>query len=391
MKPRKAESTLLKMAGYYPVVTVTGPRQSGKTTLCKGLFPDKAYVTLEALDSREYADRDPRGFLSEYSSGAIIDEVQQVPSLLSYLQEEVDANAECGRFILTGSQNFTLAQHLSQSLAGRSGILHLLPLSLDELGAFPSSSDELFEVVWSGGYPRIHDRQIPPQRWLADYVANYLQRDVRQILNVADLQRFTSFLKLCAGRTAQELNLSSLGGDAGVSNNTARSWLSVLEASFICTQLPAWHRNFRKQVVKAPKLHFLDTGLVCYLLGIRDPEQLRHHPLRGAVFETWVVSEIHKGRAHRGLPPDLYHFRETRGLEIDLVQEDGAGITLTEIKSGETIHQDFFTALNKMETRLSGQDSEVSITKQVIYGGKSRTSRNQNQVIPWSEVQRAKK
>ncbi|NQU65699.1 MAG: ATP-binding protein, partial [SAR324 cluster bacterium] len=301
MIPRTLEKKLTELSGYYPVVVVTGPRQSGKTTLCKMVFPEKPYVSLEAIDVQEYARSDPRGFLQEYAQGAVIDEIQHVPDLLSYLQTEIDTRPEPGRFTLTGSQHFGLTQSISQSLAGRCGILVLLPPSYKELSDFPSSSSDLFPAIWQGAYPRIYDQNIPAHQWLADYTATYIQRDVRQVINVGDLQNFTRFLKLCAGRTAQEINLSTLGNDAGVAHNTIRSWLSVLETSYIIHRLPAWHANIRKQIVKAPKLHFFDSGLVCYLLGIHEPEQLRHHPHRGAIFESWVVSEIYKYSVHSGL------------------------------------------------------------------------------------------
>jgi len=243
MIKRKLEVKLRELAGYYPVIVVTGPRQSGKTTLCRAIFKNKAYISLEALDNRDYAQNDPRGFLAEYAEGAIIDEIQHAPELLNYMQSDVDDRPEPGRFILTGSQRFGLSQSISQSLAGRCGILTLLPPSREELIAFADAPDELFNTLWKGAYPRIYDKKIPPQQWLADYVATYIQRDVRQVINVSDLQHFSSFLKLCAGRTAQEINLSSLGSDVGISHNTVRDWLSILETSYIIRQLPAWHNN----------------------------------------------------------------------------------------------------------------------------------------------------
>ena len=326
MIPRTLEQKLLELAGYYPVVVVTGPRQSGKTTLCQIAFPGKTYVSLETLDTREFAISDPRGFLAQYADGAIIDEIQHVPALLNYLQSDIDARPEPGRFILTGSQHFGLSQSISQSLAGRCGILVLLPPSLEELRAFPSAPADLFSVLWQGAYPRIYDRDIPAHQWLADYTTTYVQRDVRQVINIGDLQVFSGFLKLCAGRTGQEINLSTLGSDAGVSHNTARAWLSVLETSYIIHRLPAWHVNVRKQVVKAPKLHFFDSGLACYLLGIQEPEQLRFHPLRGAIFES-------AGSCPRSTRPariagcgSLVSLPGDPGAEIDLLMEQGEGL-----------------------------------------------------------------
>jgi predicted AAA+ superfamily ATPase len=388
MIPRTLESKLRELAGYYPVVMVTGPRQAGKTTLCRATFPAKTYLSLEALDTREFALNDPRGFLSQHAGGAILDEVQHAPELLSYLQGEVDARPDPGRFVLTGSQHFGLGQSISQSLAGRCGILVLLPPSLAELRAFPNAPADLFSIMWQGAYPRIYDRHIPAHQWLADYVGTYVQRDVRQIINVGDLQLFTGFLKLCAGRTAQEINLSALGSDAGVSHNTARAWLSVLEASYLVHRLPAWHPNIRKQVVKAPKLHFIDSGLACVLLGIREPEQLRLHPLRGAVFESWVVSEAYKAASHGGLQPSLFHYREKRGLEIDLLIEQRGGWDAVEIKSGATTTEDFFTNLERFPAHLKDAGKKLHIRSHVVYGGDDSYQRSRAQVLSWRDVQR---
>jgi predicted AAA+ superfamily ATPase len=388
MIPRTLEQKLRELSDYYPAVVVTGPRQSGKTTLCQIVFPAKAYVSLEALDTREFAFSDPRGFLAEYGDGAIIDEIQHVPELLSYLQSDIDARPDPGRFILTGSQHFGLSQSISQSLAGRCGILELLPPSLNELRAFPTAPVDLFSLLWQGAYPRIYDRDIPAHQWLADYTATYVQRDVRQVINVGDLQTFSGFLKLCAGRTAQEINLSALGSDAGVSHNTVRAWLSVLETSYIIHRLPAWHANIRKQVVRAPKLHFFDSGLVCYLLGIREQEQLRLHPMRGAIFESWVISEIFKASVHSGVQPSLFHYRETRGLEIDLLIEQNEGLDAVEIKSGATTAADFFKNLERFSDRMKAAGKTRRIRSHVVYGGDDSRQRSYAQVLSWRDVQR---
>jgi len=384
MNPRILLNKLTITAGYYPVVLLDGPRQSGKTTLTKAAFPNQAYVSLEPLDTREYARTDPRGFLSQYRNGAIIDEVQHAPDLLSYLQDEVDRDPAPGRFILTGSQNLAVSQAVSQSLAGRAGILHLLPFSRAELAGFSNAPRNLFELLWTGCYPRIYDRSIPAHQWLADYVATYVQRDVRQILNVGDLGRFTTFLRLCAAHTAQELNLSALGADAGISHNTANAWLSVLESSYLCCRLPAWHRNIKKQLVKAPKLHFFDTGLVCYLLGIKEPAQLRHHPLRGAVFETWVFSELYKEKIHHGETPQLFHFRESRGIEVDFIEPQADRIRLVEAKSGETLGSDYVQAMHALEKLLIEKGASEKIEKQLVYGGSEASVRSGVQVVPWN-------
>ncbi len=388
MIARELEAKLHELASYYPVVVLTGPRQSGKTTLCQNTFPERPYLSMEALDTREFARDDPRGFLAEYANGAVIDEIQHVPELLSYLQGEVDAYPDPGRFILTGSQHFGLTQSISQSLAGRCGVLVLLPPNLKELGAFPTAPHDLYHLLWQGAYPRIYDRGIPAHQWLADYTTTYIQRDVRQIVNVEDLHTFSGFLKLCAGRTAQEINLAALGGDAGVSHNTVRAWLSVLETSYIVHRLPAWHINIRKQVIKTPKLHFLDSGLVCYLLGIREPEQLRFHPLRGAIFETWVVSELYKSLFHQGLQPNLFHYRETRGLEIDLLIDRGAWLQAVEIKSGATASPEFFNNLRRFPERLESMAKSRRIESYLVYGGDQSQLRSTAQLLSWRDVPR---
>jgi predicted AAA+ superfamily ATPase len=388
MIPRTLETKLRELAGYYPAVLVTGPRQSGKTTLCQMAYPDRRYVSLEALDIRDFARSDPRGFLAEYADGAIIDEIQHVPELFNYLQSDIDTRPDPGRFILTGSQHFGLSQSIAQSLAGRCGILVLLPPSLEELRSFSTAPADLFPLLCQGAYPRIYDRDIPAHQWLADYTATYVQRDVRQVINVSDLQIFTGFLKLCAGRTAQEINLSALGNDAGVSYNTVRSWLSVLETSYIIHRLPAWHTNIRKQVVKAPKLHFFDSGLACYLLGIREPEQLRLHPLRGAIFESWVISEIYKAGVHSGVQPSLFHYREARGLEIDLLIEQGQELATVEIKSGATTTADFFKNLKRFSDRMKSAGKTCRIRSHVVYGGDESQQRSDAQVLCWRHARR---
>jgi predicted AAA+ superfamily ATPase len=357
-------------------------------------FARKPYVSLEPLDVRDYAREDPRGFLAEYPKGAILDEIQHVPELSSYIQTEVDALPTPGRFILTGSQNFALSETVSQSLAGRTAVLHLFAPSLKELKRFPSYPKDLIRILWTGAYPRIYDRNIPASRWLADYVATYIQRDVRQVLNIGDLTAFSTFLKLMAGRTAQELNLSGLGSDAGVSHNTVRSWLSILEASFICFRLPSWQSNLRKQVIKAPKVHFVDSGLICCLLGIRTPEELRHHPLRGAIFESWVASEIYKAYVHRGETPRLFHFRDAKGLEVDLVLDGPQAVHFIEVKSGSTINPDFFLSLRRIDmsirSKASGKHVGGSIDPigTVIYGGDKEQRRSDARVVPWHKLDR---
>lgn len=386
MIERTLQARLLELAGRMPAVAVTGPRQSGKTTLCRMAFPEREYISLEPLDTRDYARTDPRGFLGRYSHDVILDEVQRAPDLFSYLQEAIDEDPTPGRFVLTGSEHFGLSEAVSESLAGRIGLLHLLPLSIDELRRFDDAPAHLWDTVWGGGYPRIYDRKLDPAHWLADYVATYVQRDVRQVLDVTNLDAFTTFLRLVAGRTGQELNLSALGSDAGVSHNTARSWLSVLETSFVTFRASRWNRSFRKRVVKAPKVHLVDSGLACHLLGIRNPEQLRTHPQRGAIFESWVAAEILKARLHRGLAPDLHHLREARGLEVDLLVEAGEVLFGVEVKSGATVASDFTDDLRELGRRIERELPHVRYEPRLIYGGEGRQTRGEVRIVPWSSV-----
>ncbi len=383
---RNLAPILRESAMLYPVVTLTGPRQSGKTTLCRSVFPEHAYATLEPLDRRNFAREDPRGFLASLGRPAILDEIQHVPELLGYIQEGVDARPEAGQYVLTGSQHLGLNAAVTQSLAGRSAMLRLLPLSLDELRRFDAAPGDLWTTLWQGGYPRIVDRDIPAGRWLGDYVTTYLERDVRQVLEVGDLAAFGAFLRLAAGRTAQEINLSALGADAGVSHNTARSWLSVLETGFVCHRLPAWRRNLRKQVIKAAKLHWIDSGLACRLLGIETPEQLVTHPLRGAIFESWVAGELFKHRIHQGSDPRLYHYRESRGAEIDLVLDRTERLILTEVKSGQTLASDWLGPILHIAERLREVESHRPVEPRLVYGGDESYERRGVRVIPWYRI-----
>ena len=296
----------------------------------------------------------------------------------------MDRDPRPGRFILTGSENLTLSASVAQSLAGRTALLTLLPLSQEERATFQRAPMDLWETVFTGGYPRIYDQALDPAVWLGDYASTYVERDVRQLLQVGDLRTFSAFLALAAGRTGQELNASSLSGDVGVSVNTVRAWLSVLEASYLITLVPAWHPNHRKQVIKAPKLHFLDTGLACHLLGIQTHGQLASHPLRGALFESWVVSEVMKSRLHAGLPPRLFHYREPRGPEVDLLVQSASGWILTEVKSGSTVDGSFFQGMEDLANRL--KDAQP-IQRRLLYGGDSSNVRQGVQVVAWAEIQ----
>lgn len=400
MIERHLSKHLRKTARGYPVITLSGPRQSGKTTLVRSVFPRHKYASLEDPDTRGFALEDPRGFHSQFDRGVILDEIQRAPELFSYIQGIVDRTDKPAQFILTGSQNFLLLHRISQTLAGRCAILKLLPFSRAELiGRKPRkltslasakrstakerdrNPAELFETLYAGGYPRIHDKQLKPQSWLANYYQTYLERDVRDLLNVGDIETFGRFVRLCAGRSGQLLNTASLAADAGVTHTTARRWLSTLEASFIIFLLRPHHRNFNKRLVKSPKLYFVDTGLLCYLLRIGAAADLATHASRGAVFETWVVSEALKNSLHQGVEPHLHFWRDSAGHEIDLLIGDDDSPIPIEIKSGQTVAGDYFVGIDFWRSMTGRPDAPAA----VVYGGNDMFKRRGNSVIPWSE------
>lgn len=382
MIPRSAAALLDDIRSGYPVITLTGPRQSGKTTLARAAFPDKPYVSLETPDEREFAVGDPRGFLARWKAGAIIDEVQHVPALLSWIQSDVDAAGTMGRFVLTGSQNFALMAHISQSLAGRSALVQLLPLSIAELKAAGQSPMDLDTLLLRGGYPALYARPLNPARWLADYTMSYLERDVRRITQVHDLSAFQRFLRLCAGRSGQLLNLASLAQDTGVAQSTARSWLSVLEASYIVHLLQPHHRNLGKRVVKMPKLYFVDVALAASLMGIQTTAQLAIHPLRGALFETLIVSEFLKTRFNSGFPSNLYFWRDNVGLEVDLLIDEPEGLRPIEIKSSATVTEDLFKGLRKWMAVAGAAARQPRL----VCAGPDSYTRSGIEVRPWPEA-----
>lgn len=381
MIERTVSKKALQLASQYPVITITGPRQSGKTTLCRMLFKNKAYVSLEDIDERQYAEKDPRGFLSRFPNGAVIDEIQRVPDLLSYIQTIVDQTRKEGLFVITGSQQFELLERLSQSLAGRTAIIRLLPFSLEEAYPPEKASHSLEQVLYTGFYPRIFDKNLNPTEAMLFYVNTYVERDLRLLINVQDLSKFEVFLKLCAGRTGQILNLSSLGNDAGINHTTVKRWISVLEASYIVKLLRPYYKNFNKRLVKTPKLYFLDTGLVSFLLDIQNDTQMRSHPLKGSIFEGFVISELLKHRFNAGQTDNLYYFRDNTGNEIDVICDHGQTLTPIEIKSGKTLTSDFFKGL-----RFFAQLTDNIDRSCLVYGGEGGYTREGVEILGWRDL-----
>ena len=381
---RNLAPRLTSAAERWPSITLTGPRQSGKTTLCRALFPHHPYETLESPDVRAFAEEDPRAFLAQFPQGAVLDEIQRAPELPSYLQGIIDEDPSPGRWILTGSQNLSLLESVSQSLAGRTAVYNLLPLTRDEIMRFPSCPGTLEETLFAGSWPRVFDMGPDPVDWFRSYVATYVERDVRTIRKVTDLATFQRFVGLCAGRTGQLLNYASLAGDCGISQPTAKAWCNILEASFLAFRLPSYRPNLRKRLVKMPKLHFFDTGLVCWLLGIRTPGQLRTHPLRGPIFETWVVSEIMKHRANRGEPAGLGFYRDQNGAEADLIVDRPHGVTLVEARSSATASASLFHGTERVRRHLAEVADPCSVV--VVYGGDQVQRREAGTLIPWCNL-----
>ena len=382
MIKREITPHLTRLFEQYPFVTITGPRQSGKTTLCRSAFPNLAYANLEAPDQRQFAESDPRGFLAQLGEGAIIDEIQHVPDLLSYLQVLADERRQNSLFVLTGSEQFQLSNAINQSLAGRTALLRLLPFSLAERQRIGASL-VIDEILYSGFYPRILDQRLEPHQALGDYFETYVERDVRRMGEIRNLSSFRRFVRLCAGRVGQLVNLSALGADAGVSHTTAREWLTLLEASYVVFQLPPYHANIRKRLVKSPKLYFYDVGLASYLIGIEQADQIVTHPLRGALFENLVVAEVLKHRFNQGRQSNLSFFRDARGLECDLFYETAHGIGALEIKSGATVASDYFTSLHRVAALIP----EIT-SKAVIYGGETRQTRSDAEAVPLTRLSR---
>jgi len=381
--PRLAEPAARERLQNFPILAITGPRQSGKTTLARLLAPEFPYFSLEDPDIRAFAQQDPRAFLDQAGDGAIFDEVQRVPELLSYLQGIVDADRRMGRFILTGSSQFELLESITQSLAGRASTLTLLPFSQAELQAADRVPRSVDELLYRGFFPPIHDRQIEPTLWFQDYVGTYLERDVRQILNIHDLAAFQRFVQLCAGRIGQLVNISSLAADTGITRVTAQSWLSVLQASHLVTLVQPWFTNLNKRLIKTPKLYFCDCGLAAWFLGVQKSGHVRSLPQRGALFENWVITELLKAQTQRGIKPSLYFLRDKQGHEMDaFIQTAPDSFQAVEVKSGATVAADFFAGLDYWRAALPGH----TLTPWLIHGGTARQNRNKATVLPWNDL-----
>lgn len=368
----------------FPVVAITGPRQSGKTTLARVLSEGRPYASLEDLDVREFAVSDPRGFLAQFPEGAVLDEVQRCPSLFSYIQSNVDAAKTMGRFILTGSQQFGLVEAITQSLAGRVSMLQLLPFSLPELLAAGCAPTTLDELLSRGLFPPLYDRPVLPAEWLRNYVATYLERDVRQVLQVQDLAAFQRFIQLCAGRIGQLVNITSLAEDTGISRPTAEAWLSVLQASFLVFLVRPHFGNLSKRIIKMPKLYFCDPGLAAWLVGIREPGHVTAHPLRGGLFENWVITELAKAQTQRGESPAVHFWRDKDGHEVDAVVERDGTIHGIEIKSGTTVASDFFANLDFWRSH----STTAKLRPWLVYGGETAQTRERGEVVPWRGIDR---
>jgi len=384
--PRLLADPIRQTCTQYPIVSVTGPRQSGKTTLLRNVFPDYRYINFEESDARRFFTEDPRGFLRQYDQFVIFDEAQRVPELFSYLQVKTDADRVMGQYILSGSQNFLLLENITQSLAGRVGLFRLLPLSHAELSApeVQLRPAELEEAIFMGGYPALYDRQLPANRFFQNYIETYVERDARNVLNIKDLNTFQNFLRLCAGRVGQPLNLQSLGIEAGVAAPTVRNWLSILEASYILFRLPPFFENFNKRMVKSPKLYFYDTGLLCHLLGLQESGQVRQYYQRGSLFENMAIVELLKNRLNADRRPDLFFWQDSNKAEVDLVEIGGLQTHLYEMKYSHTPAGDFLKGIQIF--RKTAPEKWQSGNNLVIYAGEEMQARTGGTIESWKKL-----
>ncbi len=381
MITRELISSIKKKGKNMPVITITGPRQSGKTTLCKLAFPKHAYVSLENVDDRYFAETDPRGFLAQFKDAVIIDEAQYVPKLFSYIQGIVDERKKSNQFVLSGSQNFLLLEKISQSLAGRAAIFYLLPLSIKELKKSKKLKASYPYHLFNGFYPRLYDKKIDTNLFYDSYISTYIERDVRQIINVQNLSKFTLFLKCIAGRVGTLVNFAEIGNTVGLDAKTVQKWFSLLESSFICFLLPPYYRNYNKRLVKTPKLYFYDTGLACALLGIKNEDELILHWARGGVFENMVIADTIKSFYNKGRKPSLYFWRDNTGNEIDLIIDNSHKHTAIEIKSGTSINKNYFEGLSKYQELASSEIKD----KIVVYGGNLSRIQSGFSVKSWND------
>ena len=382
MITRTAAARLARLAKTFRSVAVVGPRQSGKTTLCRAVFPEKPYVSLENPDTLEFAITDPRGFLSQYKNGAILDEIQRAPLLFSYLQQVLDETKKKGLFILTGSNHFLLQENISQTLSGRIAYLQLLPLSLHELKESKKIKTDYVWHILNGGYPEVIAKKIHPADWYSGYINTYIERDVRQLKNINNLLQFTKLLRMCAGRTGQILNLTTLSNDCGIDQKTVAAWISVLQSSFIVYLLKPYHTNFNKRILKTPKLYFYDTGVVCSLLGITEASQITTHAAKGPLFENLIVSELLKERFNTGEADNIFYWRDKTGNEVDILSDRVGKLSAIELKAGETISQDFFKGLDYFSSLNTN-----TVQQWLVYGGKHEQKRNNGIIIkPWNKL-----
>lgn len=382
MIERKLTTQIIKMAKKMPSIALTGPRQSGKTTLLQEAFPKYDYVNLEHPGVRELAINDPDEFLSRYTKGVILDEVQRAPQLFSYIQVQIDKKKKAGQYILSGSQNFSLLENISQSLAGRVTLYNLLPFSYEELNDAEINISSADQYIFKGSYPGVYHKRIKPVDFYPSYISTYIERDVRQLLNIQNLSQFSTFLKLLAGRNAQLVNLSEIGSVLGIDHKTVRKWISILEASFIVYLLQPYHKNFDKRLVKTPKIYFYDTGLVCHLLGIDNEKQIASHWAKGALFENMVINELIKSRLNAGVNPDFYFWKENSGPEVDLLIQEKGKLKAVEIKSSKTFNSSLLSGLVKVSSfaKIPSKDCYL------IYSGEEEMKTKNGHLLNWKNI-----